>query len=313
MQRRRIQSKRSKRKGFTLIELLVVISIIAVLISLITPAVQSARASARRLECKNNLKNIALAIRNHSSKGARARLPNINHANNANGTPVAGWSWAILPGLDAQNVYNRPGGFSDIWLKVFTCPDADNYETNRTQNYFVNHGYLNMDMTVKSNAALRASGVFFFTGTQGGSLKLDDIRDGQDTTIMVSEARANGNWRNSTGFTAASRNWEYFGSYTDRWNNQPGGATANSLAIAAGTSYNSGGTVVDSINIINHPNGNVNISSNHQGIVHAAMCSGSVKTINENIAGNILAMLITSNGAGTNPDRGQRVVGEDDF
>ena len=312
MQRRRIQSKRSKRKGFTLIELLVVISIIAVLISLITPAVQSARASARRLECKNNLKNIALAIRNHSSKGARARLPNIDHLSNANGTAVAGWSWAILPGLDAQNVYSRPGAFSDIWLKVFTCPDAENYEQARTQNYFVNHGYLNM--TGKNLATRRASGVFFFRGAaQGGSLKLDDIRDGQDTTIMVAEARLNGNWRLSTGFTAASRNWEYFGSYADRWDNQPGGTNANSLSLAAVTSYNSGGAVVDSINIINHPNGNANISSNHQGIVHAAMCSGAVKTINENIDGAILAMLITSNGAGTNPDRGQRVVGEDDF
>ncbi len=93
-------------RAFTLIELLVVISIIAVLISLITPAVQSARAAARRTECKNNLKNIALAIRNFSSRGSSAKLPDINQPNNTT-PPIDGWAWAILPSLDSGAVYNR--------------------------------------------------------------------------------------------------------------------------------------------------------------------------------------------------------------
>jgi prepilin-type N-terminal cleavage/methylation domain-containing protein/prepilin-type processing-associated H-X9-DG protein len=100
-------------RGFTLIELLVVIAIIAVLVALLLPAVQQAREAARRSQCKNNLKQLALACHNYHEPFGQfpnnydGRSVGENAGNWQSSTGNFGWIVMALPYLDQQPIYNR--------------------------------------------------------------------------------------------------------------------------------------------------------------------------------------------------------------
>ena len=116
-------SSQSTPRGFTLVELLVVIAIIGVLVALLLPAVQAARESARRSQCLNNLKNIALAVQNHHDVSGHLPISVTGWQGDAGPAPKSGIGWIvnILPQLEQQSLYNQ---FEPFRKRAHNAPDG---------------------------------------------------------------------------------------------------------------------------------------------------------------------------------------------
>ncbi len=107
MSMRSSTTARRRLQGFTLIELLVVIAIIAILIALLLPAVQQAREAARRTQCKNNMKQLGLALHNYHDV-ANCFPPGYTQDNRY---PTGGFQghsvfYYLLPYIEQTNLYN---------------------------------------------------------------------------------------------------------------------------------------------------------------------------------------------------------------
>jgi prepilin-type N-terminal cleavage/methylation domain-containing protein len=116
-----LRTNSGRGKGFTLIELLVVIAIIAVLISLLVPAVQMVRSAAARTQCSNNIKQIGLAV--HSYHGTYKKLP---PSWGQMGAIAGSLHFFLLPYVEQNNVYMQAGNNSanqkGTDIPVFLCP-----------------------------------------------------------------------------------------------------------------------------------------------------------------------------------------------
>lgn len=218
------------RSGFTLIELLVVIAIIAILIALLLPAVQQAREAARRTQCRNNLKQIGLALHNYNDAHGAMPSGSIVLLNNA-GTNYGGhgWTWhaSILPYIDQAPLYNaiqgadgmgnelgdqntaKPLAARSTILSIFWCPSQPDVRTGSQKNLYQPSNY-NGNMGTRigdgSDDCLSGSVVTIQDmvnkpwGCMNGNgifyisscVRFRDVTDGLSNTIFVSEVPDSG-------------------------------------------------------------------------------------------------------------------------
>lgn len=279
------------RAGFTLIELLVVIAIIAVLIALLLPAVQQAREAARRSSCKNNFKQLGLAMHNYHD--SLSTLP-FGYIGDVTGR---GWVKGLLPYLDqapmfnlwneAQN-YNTGANQSSVCqvrLTVMSCPSdtsAQWYNSIPQYNYAVNLG------NTSSMRVNPFNGVTFYAapfhnennaGAVGVVYRLRDINDGTSNTLMMMEVRQGRQTQDLRGLTwwgPGSGATAHYAPNTSSPDALNGGFCVNQPA--SGMPCQGYTSLADATNPLIFSS-----RSQHTGGVHVLMCDGAVRFVSNNI------------------------------
>lgn len=242
-----------RRSGFTLIELLVVIAIIAVLVALLLPAVQQAREAARRSQCKNNLKQIGLAIHNYHE--AVSCFP-ISIGWNPAGERQGAFSDKVfmLPYVDRQSQYSMinfndfpwdsTGWFGNANIKalsqrvpVFNCPSQTYTVSSGAANF---HYTINVGTTGKLNGAItgvdgKHNGAASYVGgggTSDGTVNFRDFIDGTSNTVAYAEFIVDGA---GTPPKYQVKTWA-----GDAWTQTPAQLRQSCLALGETTANNSG-------------------------------------------------------------------------
>jgi prepilin-type N-terminal cleavage/methylation domain-containing protein/prepilin-type processing-associated H-X9-DG protein len=180
------------RVAFTLIELLVVIAIVAILMSLLLPAIQRTREAAAREQCRNNLKQIGIAI--HNFTGEKKFVPTEGYGPSAGGGPGSSASifCHLLPYLEQKPLFESGTAFQNQPVAAFLCP-SDNTASFGvppagavTGSAALGSYSYNANVVGTSTAADR--GVFpTFTTPQTKMSIVRAMPDGTSSTIMVAE------------------------------------------------------------------------------------------------------------------------------
>ncbi len=196
-------------RAFTLIELLVVIAIIAVLVALLLPAVQQAREAARRTQCKNNLKQIGLALHNYHDSNNCFPPSGFwsRDASGYTGTTGRSWIYHLLPYAEQANIYLRSDlskptyfdvGVTDQEITWLNCPSdpksqeiyswGGTYSKFATTNYLGNGGPDGVaPLFVFSNCGTGIYSAGAMQGSPTGVVRTRDFTDGLSNTIHVGE------------------------------------------------------------------------------------------------------------------------------
>jgi prepilin-type N-terminal cleavage/methylation domain-containing protein len=177
-----------RRHGFTLIELMIVIGIIAVLISLLLPAVQSARESARRAQCTNNLLQLGVALASYTVTHTVLPPGVVNDKGPISNLPQGydhGWIVQILPYIGQNNLYRQVNLVESVYapendtvrgVKIATLLCPSNPSSAGSQ-------YAGCHHDVEAPIAADNHGVLYLNSR----VRLDDITDGLASTILLGE------------------------------------------------------------------------------------------------------------------------------
>ncbi len=184
--------KYQRRNAFTLVELLVVIAIIGILVALLLPAVQAAREAARRIQCVNNLTQLALAVQNYEmafrvyppgtidEKGPIINKPQGYHHN---------WLAQLLPYLEQRNTYEhidfsvgvydeKNAAVRQVEIATFQCPS-----NSITSKELAITTYAGLHHNAEAPIDEDNNGVFFLNS----SIRYEDVSDGSSQTIFIGE------------------------------------------------------------------------------------------------------------------------------
>lgn len=319
-----VLSSRRPTGGFTLVELLVVIAIIGVLVALLLPAVQSAREAARRTRCKNNLKQLGLAL--HNYEGTQKCFPPgviWNSTTTTFATPRLNFHVGLFPYIEQNSVYgmlnltNFAGQTGNAWfttqanIPVTTAPmphlrcPSDNSKRQYEQptvrimyhrsNYFgIWHGFKTSDVLPLSyDRAPSQSKAFFGANVP---TRIADITDGTSNAGAISEALGGMNEQDARGFIWGDQAAFQFlfaelapnSKLPDRCPNSNQGcrSVASNDPFRPWTAASSGNETCASRSL-------------HAGGVHLLLADGSVRFVSNNIDLNTWRALLTINGGET--------------
>lgn len=288
---------RIQRVAFTLVELLVVIAIIGILIAMLLPAVQAVREAARRTQCRNNLKQIGLAVQNYHS--AHLKLPPGWKSDFDGGVPGWGWNSFVLSYLEQDNLFQQINFTANIEhlqhatarvnpLPLLLCPSSP-LATEPTielpqGNYPDPHPSVGFPFSVARSQYVASVGsavymeemdngefcpAFVSISPPGSTIDgpfyrnsartLDEILDGTSNTIMVGER--SGDIFDSTWVGAVHGSaypvWRIAGWTGEPPNNKPTSPV--------------------------HFHGYAQFNSSHPGLTHFVLCDGSVQAVSDNV------------------------------
>jgi len=308
---------KSLTSAFTLVELLVVIAIIGVLVALLLPAVQTARESARRTQCSNNLKQLGVGLTQYADSH-RGALPAGSYAC-CSGT----WQIGLLPYVEQKALFDQyksygqlnSGGEIDTvngryssgtnvnvtsqLIKVYTCPSDNKVAPRGTitfHNYVANHGNTALGRKspygVRTNGQANNFGKAPFIAVSNSNqtpqvMRVSDITDGLSSTMAFSET-IKGQLGDLRGF-----GWWQGGSHFEAYlapnSNQPDVTEQDPYCVNQRPNPPCSGPTTAA------PEG-IAARSRHPGGVNVTMCDGSVRFMSDNVNLDTWRFLSTADG-----------------